>query len=1073
MSKIGIIFGNVAPHFSNGILICILQREDQHFHLSRPHDQQQQQRHPNGFDCCRLSQIVVTFHRGLDHFQCCPNVIRASTSAASIMSVAPTADNAQSSGRIVKTKYGNLRGFTLPHQQQPGSNSHRSKSSSTAGGPAFNNNNVEAFLGIPYAAAPIGSLRYLPPASPGPWGPSIRPANILPPACPQQMPPLANRSASLEWMPRARYYQLKRMQLMLANQSEDCLFLNIYAPSEGFSSSSLGSPTTPFSTSLAVVVLIHGESYSWGAGHLIDGGMLANKSRMVVVTLNYRLGILGFLQTAASPTPGQTRGKSKHAIPTQGNYGLLDIMAALVWLKDNIGSFGGDSNRITLSGHGTGAALVNLLMISPLAAGLFHRAILMSGSALSPWALNHQAGWLKAEVARQMDCDQHQSNKEMNLMMADIGDCLRKRPLDSLMNVRLPPTPRFCTSFAPFVDGAGIVAVDPLQAMQSASQDFVRIPLVAGVTSIESYRHIGDKDLREGMSEDRRDRSLRTLIRNFYQFHLNEIYYVLRNEYTDWDRPSALDALSMRDSLSLALSDALVVAPLMHVVHLHAQRSANPSGTFFYHYQGQQQQQQQQQTIMTQPPTINVGQQQNNDADLSEYNRLGSVTGEELESLELDATANGAPWYNSDDDQHEDAPYISNNNSNNNSSNVIHHNEAMSGSQFLPFLTAFASTGDPNLEIGSKGELIPRSKLRWEPFNLHSQYYMTHYRGHHIAVWLQLIPQLHQPGGEPPGAYATSSSYSNHHRFDQKNTPVEQFYEGVVRQQFTHLLGTGNATMGWPSIGSGPTATNGAVECSSSGNVQRNANNLTQQQQLNSTSSSGKDRQRDWTLVNPNVMASETGSNNNNNTLTGTTTSHGGGGGTMLGFFLTNETALCITLVLGIFFLAANLILFAAIYRRRVACGRRRNVNKQNNEQEDEGGGDTNLQRMSDVSRLEGRVATESIESMTDLRQMVANSSGHCLQHSSRDNHPDITSAVIQHPPPQQYSDLTSKAVRMSPPSPPYLLKAPPPHHQFLLDESNRRTSSTLPGNRRSAGQQLTSTNHHQATTKSIREITV
>ena len=122
------------------------------------------------------------------------------------------------------------------------------------------------------------------------------------------------------------------------------------------------------------------------------------------------------------------------------------------------------------------------------------------------------------------------------------------------------------------------------------------------------------------MSEDRRDRSLRTLIRNFYQFHLNEIYYVLRNEYTDWDRPSALDALSMRDSLSLALSDALVVAPLMHVVHLHAQRSANPSGTFFYHYQGQQQQQQQQQTIMTQPPTINVGQQQNNDADLSEYN---------------------------------------------------------------------------------------------------------------------------------------------------------------------------------------------------------------------------------------------------------------------------------------------------------------------------------------------------------------------------------------------------------------------------------------------------------------------
>ncbi|KAK4026134.1 hypothetical protein OUZ56_015154 [Daphnia magna] len=127
-----------------------------------------------------------------------------------------------------------------------------------------------------------------------------------------------------------------------------------------------GGTTTP--ASLAVMVLIHGESYTWGAGHLMDGATLAAKSRMVVVTLNYRLGILGFLQTAASPTPGHVRGKSKSAIPTQGNYGLLDIMAALLWSKDNIGVFGGDAGRVTLSGHGTGAALVNLLMISPIAA---------------------------------------------------------------------------------------------------------------------------------------------------------------------------------------------------------------------------------------------------------------------------------------------------------------------------------------------------------------------------------------------------------------------------------------------------------------------------------------------------------------------------------------------------------------------------------------------------------------------------------------------------------------------------------------------------------------------------------
>ena len=120
-------------------------------------------------------------------------------------------------------------------------------------------------------------------------------------------------------------------------------------------------------------------------------------------------------------------------------------------------------------------------------AGLFQRAVLMSGSALSPWALNHQAGWLKAEVARQMDC----GPLPVPESLADIGDCLRKRPLDSLLAVRLPATPRFCPTFAPFVDGAGIVAVEPLQAMQSTSQDFARIPLIAGVTSVESYRHTG------------------------------------------------------------------------------------------------------------------------------------------------------------------------------------------------------------------------------------------------------------------------------------------------------------------------------------------------------------------------------------------------------------------------------------------------------------------------------------------------------------------------------------------------------------------------------------------------------
>ncbi|KAI9563146.1 hypothetical protein GHT06_010604 [Daphnia sinensis] len=834
-------------------------------------------------------------------------------------------------GRVIRTKYGNLRGLTLyASSSQPLTTTTTPASHRKFINSGGSKKTVEAFLGIPYAAAPVGPLRYLPPASPGPWQ-GIRPANTLPPACPQQLPPLANRTASLETMPRARYYQLKRMQLMLANQSEDCLYLNVYAPSEGFVG---GGTTTP--ASLAVMVLIHGESYTWGAGHLMDGATLAAKSRMVVVTLNYRLGILGFLQTAASPTPGHVRGKSKSAIPTQGNYGLLDIMAALLWSKDNIGVFGGDAGRVTLSGHGTGAALVNLLMISPIAAGLFQRVVLMSGSALSPWALNPQAGKLKAEVARQMGCEpfaKSQGSAEQ-MSMADIGDCLRKVPLDSLMAVRLPETPRFCPTFAPFIDGAGIVAVDPLRAMQSSSEDFARIPLIAGVTSVESYRYTGDADLRNGISEDKRDRTLRTLIRNFYQYHLNEIFYVLRNEYTDWDRPLAMDDLSMRDSLSLALSDGLVVAPLMHVVHLHAQRSTNPSGTFFYHYQGQ---------IGATQPVLH-DQQQLQDADQSEYHRLGSVTGDELEALQLDATVSGA-------------------------------------SGFLP-----DSNGN---------EQQQHAQLK------------THYRGHAIAVWLQLIPQLHQPNDN------TNADMSpNHHSFEQHNAPADQFYD----------------------VGG------------------------------------------EWALVKPSVMASETGSsptvsapsvNNSNNNVT--TVSVGSESRLIFGFW-TNQATLSIILVLGNILLIVNLILFVTIYRR-ARCGQCKRAGDDSNDEVN------SIQRMSD-GQLESRGATESTESMTDLRQLVIS---HCQQHSR--SHPDVTSQTIfphQSPlrPPLSLasnvvSDMTASVRAPSPP--PFSIRAPPPpDHQFLSQENDR--SATLPCNRKSIDKRSldSSAAHRQATTaRSVEEINV
>lgn len=114
----------------------------------------------------------------------------------------------------------------------------------------------------------------------------------------------------------------------------------------------------PPSTLLATVLLLHGESYEWNSGNPYDGSELAAHGNIVVVTINFRLGIFGFLKTG---------GKES----AQGNFGLMDLVAGLHWLKENLPAFGGDPQRITLLGHSTGAALANILMVSPVASGMY------------------------------------------------------------------------------------------------------------------------------------------------------------------------------------------------------------------------------------------------------------------------------------------------------------------------------------------------------------------------------------------------------------------------------------------------------------------------------------------------------------------------------------------------------------------------------------------------------------------------------------------------------------------------------------------------------------------------------
>jgi para-nitrobenzyl esterase len=206
---------------------------------------------------------------------------------------------------------------------------------------------VRSFKGVPYAAPPVGTLRWRPPQEVTAWQ-GTREANRFGPVCPQPSPQPGS------------FYQREYFQTAEA-QSEDCLYLNVWTPVPS------GADSRP------VMVFFHsGGNFAWSGSMLVfDGTNLARKGA-VVVTINSRLGPLGFL------THPELDAESPNHV--SGNYGLLDQQAALHWVKTNIAAFGGDPERITIFGQSAGATNVGYAMASPLAKGLFRRAIIESSA---------------------------------------------------------------------------------------------------------------------------------------------------------------------------------------------------------------------------------------------------------------------------------------------------------------------------------------------------------------------------------------------------------------------------------------------------------------------------------------------------------------------------------------------------------------------------------------------------------------------------------------------------------------------------------------------------------------------
>ncbi|XP_074023671.1 LOW QUALITY PROTEIN: neuroligin-2-like [Numenius arquata] len=355
----------------------------------------------------------------------------------------------------------------------------------------------------------------------------------------------------------------------VAAQSEDCLYLNLYVPTEDGllakkreDGAAGGPPPTPDirdSGKKPVMLFLHGGSYMEGTGNMFDGSVLAAYGNVIVVTMNYRLGVLGFLST------GDQAAK--------GNYGLLDQIQALRWLNENVGHFGGDPQRITIFGSGAGAACVSLLILSHHSEGLFQKAIAQSGTAISSWSVNYQPLKYTRLLAAKVGCER-----------ADTGaavECLRRQPFRALVDQDVQPA-RYHVAFGPVVDG-DVVPDDPEILMQQG--EFLNYDILIGVNQGEGLKFVEDSlESEDGISASYFDFTVSNFVDNLYGYPEGKdiLRETIKFMYTDWaDRDNG----EMRRKTLLALfTDHQWVAPAVATAKLHAEYQSPVYFYTFYHH---------------------------------------------------------------------------------------------------------------------------------------------------------------------------------------------------------------------------------------------------------------------------------------------------------------------------------------------------------------------------------------------------------------------------------------------------------------------------------------------------------
>ncbi|XP_038168173.1 carboxylesterase 1F-like [Arvicola amphibius] len=307
---------------------------------------------------------------------------------------------------------------------------------------------VAVFLGVPFAKPPLGSLRFAPPQPAEPWN-FVKNATSYPPMCSQD----AVKGQ------RVNDLLTNRKEKIHLEFSEDCLYLNIYTPA-----------ILTRSSRLPVMVWIHGGGLTLGGASTYDGLALSAHENVVVVTIQYRLSIWGFFSTG-----------DEHS---RGNWGHLDQVAALRWVQDNIANFGGDPDSVTIFGESAGGFSVSVLVLSPLAKNLFHRAISESGVIIVPGLFATDVRTVTEKIAVMAGCKTTTS--------AVLVHCLRQKTEDELLEVMqkmslfkldLQGDTKESNPFIPTVIDGVVLPKAPEEIL--AEKHFNTVPYIVGINKQE------------------------------------------------------------------------------------------------------------------------------------------------------------------------------------------------------------------------------------------------------------------------------------------------------------------------------------------------------------------------------------------------------------------------------------------------------------------------------------------------------------------------------------------------------------------------------------------------------------